>query len=124
MQCRVKYSFIFLVALDYACELVFFHQIFFFQTSDSCLTCLTRSTDTLRILPFCNELSFSVKVVRGAGVGMTECECGVFAEFSAQLSLCRSESSELHSVEDVQSLALFLLEFKASTLWLLLLEVK
>jgi hypothetical protein len=60
--------------------------------------------------------------VRGAGVGMTE--CGVFPEFSAQLSLCRSESSELHSVEDVQSLALFLLEFKASTLWLLLLAVK
>ena len=86
-------------------------------TSDSCLTCLTRSTDTLLMLPFCNE-SFSVKVVRGAGVGTTE--CGVFPELSAQLSLCLSESSE-HSVEEVQSLALFL---EASTLWLLLLWVK
>ena len=64
-------------------------------TRDSCLTCLTRSTDTLLMLPFCNE-SFSVKVVRGAGVGTTE--CGVFPELSAQLSLCLSESSE-HSVE-------------------------
>ena len=48
-------------------------------------------------------------------------DCGDFPEFSAvQLSLCLSESSELHSVEDVQSLALLAL-FEASTLWLLLL---
>ena len=87
------------------------------HTSDSCLTCLTRSTDTLLMLPFCNEC-FSVKVVRGAGVGTTECD--VFPELLAESSLCLSKSSE-HSVEEVQSLALFL---EASTLWLLLLWVK